>query len=88
MFLVLSMRHWKKKKNKSGVKYVYKLCDCGARLRFVNPNFMKKGEQGNKAHAHCIWCQLEWHFTADGRLYAHPFKNIGSGMGVYYKPKW
>jgi hypothetical protein len=31
-------------------------------------------DMSGKRHAHCKGCRLEWHLTAEGRKYSHPYK--------------
>lgn len=68
------------KKKRYGVKHIlYKTrwkkfrCECGKKMLIGNPaaNVMDKS---GKAHTHCKDCKLEWHYTADGRLYSHPYQ--------------
>jgi hypothetical protein len=48
-------------------------CKCGKRISIIRPQY-----QGwAKGHAHCPTCNLEWHLTWEGKVYAHPWKIKG-----------
>jgi hypothetical protein len=53
-------------------------CSCGRKYVILKPWAVVGISKG---HVHCPQCNLEWHLTMAGKIYAHPWK-IG---GVVWK---
>lgn len=58
-------------------------CSCGRELKIIKP-WMVIGVV--KGHAHCKFCNLEWHLTLSGSIYSHPWK-IGGVVWKKVDPK-